>query len=88
MANNLTTGSNNLSDLTGFFNGFNKDTAVQKELSEQTNEKLVGIGKSFKTDAKLQRRLVKLSKFDMGMDIAAFIQDSKSKELLVAKQRQ
>jgi hypothetical protein len=78
-------GTNNLSDLTGFFNGFNKDTAVQKELSEQTNEKLVGIGKSFKADAKLQKKLVKWSKIDMGMDVAAFVQDSKSKELLEAK---
>jgi hypothetical protein len=79
--------TNNLSDLTGFFNGFNKDADVQKELSEETNEKLVGIGKSFKSDAKLQKKLVKWSKIDMGMDVAAFIQDKESKGFLAKKQK-
>ena len=80
--------TNNLSDLTGFFNGFNKDADVQKELSEETNEKLVGIGKSFKSDAKLQKKLVKWSKIDMGMDVAAFIQDRESKGLFLQKKDQ
>jgi len=87
--------TNNLSDLTSFFDGFNKigdfnkkerDEKEEKTRALLANKSLSNISDSFRADNRLQKKLVKWSKIDMGMDVAAFIQDKESKGFLAEKQ--
>jgi hypothetical protein len=75
----MATTSSNISDLTNFFTGFNKDRNKTEQKHKQTQLKALGdIKTSGVTNERLQTKLLKLSKIDIAFDTADFFQDRKA----------